>query len=581
MTGKKMRMEKLIKTTSGKLILALSGVLVLLCVGIGSLEMWILEQPKFQDVTIELGTKTVGVETFATQYADRNACRFVGDVSGVDIGRAGTSAVTLAHGNREETVMLTVVDTTPPEVIFREVVEMPAGYMPRALDFVENFADYSETKVYFAQTPVLSEDYGDITVTVVAEDAWGNKTRQDCLLVTRWINEQVTLELGTQLTKGDILMNLEKDEAFLAQEDIDEINASGVGEYTIIANTPEATVECTVTVQDTLGPELKLREVGLYPGNPVQAEDFVESCVDASGKVELRLVTKVDTQTVGRQTVTIEAEDENGNIATGETALIITTDMDKPELSGLTELSVEKHSKPDFLAGVTAMDEVDGECPVTIDETKVDMTKAGTYYLAYTASDKSGNEVTGKRKITVEHDEEDTAILVEELAARLENDPEKLRDYVRGNIGYTHSWGGDDPVWHGLKTRGGNCYVHALCLDSLLKYYGYETQLIWVKDKSHYWLLINLEGIGWRHIDPTPSELHGRYSLMTDQQRYWTLSGRDWDRTAWPQALELPKEDTEETLDAVTETTPVEETVPVTETPEAETAPSTEATEKK
>ena len=580
MTGKKMRMEKLIKTTAGKLILALSGLLVLLCAAIGYMEVTIYEQPKFQDVTVELGTKTIGVDQFTTEYANRNFCRFVGDVSLVDLGKVGTSAVTLAHGDREETVMLTVVDTTAPDVIFHKELEMPAGYIPRALDFVENFSDYSETKVYFAETPVISEDYGDITVSVVAEDAWGNKTRQDCLLTTRWINEEVTLELGVELTKGDILLNLEKDEAFLDQADIDAINAADVGEYTIIANTPETTVECTVKVVDTLGPELKLREVALYPGNSVKAENFVVSCQDASGKAELRLVTEVDTQTLGRQMVTIEAKDKNGNVTIAETALNVTTDLDKPELTGLTEMSVEKHSKPDFLDGVKAMDEVDGECPVTVDETKVNMDKAGTYYLTYTATDKSGNEVTGKRKVTVEHDEEDTAILVEELAARLDSDPEKLRDYVRGNIGYTHSWGGDDPVWHGLKTRGGNCYVHALCLDSLLKYYGYETQLIWVKDKSHYWLLINLEGIGWRHIDPTPSQLHGRYSLMTDQQRYWTLSGRDWDRTAWPQALEIKKEDTEKPVEELTETTPVEEILP-TEAPAQETTPSTETTEKK
>ena len=46
-------------------------------------------------------------------------------------------------------------------------------------------------------------------------------------------------------------------------------------------------------------------------------------------------------------------------------------------------------------------------------------------------------------------------------------------------------------------------------------------------------LLINLGG-SWYHIDPTPSRVHSRYSLMTDEQRYSTLSGRDWDRSKWP-----------------------------------------------
>ena len=80
----------------------------------------------------------------------------------------------------------------------------------------------------------------------------------------------------------------------------------------------------------------------------------------------------------------------------------------------------------------------------------------------------------------------------------------------------------------------GNCYVHALCLQALFNEKGISSQLIWVTDKSHYWLLVNIGGT-WKHIDPTPSSLHGRYSLMSDAQRYETLSGRDWDRTKWPE----------------------------------------------
>jgi hypothetical protein len=67
----------------------------------------------------------------------------------------------------------------------------------------------------------------------------------------------------------------------------------------------------------------------------------------------------------------------------------------------------------------------------------------------------------------------------------------------------------------------------------LLKYNGYSTQLIWTTCQTHYWLLININGT-WRHIDPTPSSVHSRFSLMTDEQRKSTLSGRDWDRDSWP-----------------------------------------------
>ena len=57
--------------------------------------------------------------------------------------------------------------------------------------------------------------------------------------------------------------------------------------------------------------------------------------------------------------------------------------------------------------------------------------------------------------------------------------------------------------------------------------------MIWVTDKSHYWLIVKIGG-KWKHIDPTPSTLHGKYSLMNDAQRLSTLSGRKWDTTQWP-----------------------------------------------
>ena len=38
----------------------------------------------------------------------------------------------------------------------------------------------------------------------------------------------------------------------------------------------------------------------------------------------------------------------------------------------------------------------------------------------------------------------------------------------------------------------------------------------------------------WKHMDSTPGRWHEMYSIMNDETRYETLTGRDWDRTAWP-----------------------------------------------
>jgi hypothetical protein len=540
-------MKKFFASKTGKILLGCLVVLLLGAAAYGGYEFWLYQQPKFQDVTIELGTTTLDLAQFTTKYARLGRCSFASDLSGIDIGKAGDYPVTLSHGKQQEQVILRIVDTTAPKATFRTEVVKPVGYEPDANDFVENYSDFSAVSVFFAEAPVLDDIHAVQTLTVVVEDAHGNSIRQDCSLNLEWMRTELTMELGGTLTVADLLLAEDQFAEAIDPAQIETINASGVGSYTVVGETDGNRTECLVTLQDTTAPVLKLQDWHVYPGNEAKLEDFLVSWEDISGDVELTMLTQPDVDTIGRQTVQIQAKDASGNVTVAEATLNVSNDRIAPQLHGLAEMSIPKYAKPDFLAGITATDNVDETCEITCDTTVVDVTKAGTYYLTYIATDSSGNETAGKRKITVEHDQEDTWALIEELAKTLEKDPEKLRDYVRGNIGYNSQWGGDDPVWYGLKNRAGNCYVHALCLDSLLQYYGYETQLIWVKDKTHYWLLINLEGIGWRHIDPTPSQLHGRYSLMTDAQRLSTLSGRVWDTTAWPAAEEVnetePKKD--------------------------------------
>ena len=88
-------------------------------------------------------------------------------------------------------------------------------------------------------------------------------------------------------------------------------------------------------------------------------------------------------------------------------------------------------------------------------------------------------------------------------------------------------------VW--IYKLSGNCYVHALCFQALLREKGYETMLIWTTDKTHYWNLVKING-SWKHMDSTPDRNHRKISIMNDEQRLSTLSGRTWDRSAFPSA---------------------------------------------
>lgn len=501
--------------------------------GTAGYETWHYEQPKFRDLTIELGTESVSISDFMTEYARPKQVKLLSDLAEVNLNEVGQYSLTMGHGYQQQTVTLTVQDTTAPtaDFIVRRVERV--DYKPDPMDFVENVFDLSETTVSFLIAPELPDDYADIMATVVVEDAWGNMIQEDCVISWLWMPETYTLELGDTLTPEMVLYNPEKDTAVLDQAQMDLVNTSGVGEYEVSTTIGFRTNTCVVTVQDTTGPELELQEVKRYLRGRADVEDFVARVFDHSGEVELRLLTELSFDKEGKFPVTIEAKDKYGNVTVAETTLIITTDTMPPKFSGLTAMSVEKNSNPDFRAGVKATDKIDGDCEFTYDTGKLDLSKAGTYYVTYRASDEAGNVVTAKRRVVVEHNAEDTAALVKSISDKLSNDPEEIRNYVRSNIGYSKTWGGDDPVWYGFTKRTGNCYVHALCLKSIYDLKGIESKLIWVTDKSHYWLLVKING-SWKHIDPTPGRLHSRYSLMNDEMRLETLSGRKWDTSKWP-----------------------------------------------
>lgn len=486
----------------------------------------------FRDVTIELGSPLPPVEEFLTDSADAAIAKLVTPSEKVDLSKAGQQELVFSYDNKQYPVILTIQDTIAPVVTFRDVVTA-IDKQPKPEDFVVEIVDAAATTVTFAEQPAAPETYGETQVKIRVTDASGNSVEKQCNLRYTWIYDQITWELGQPLEKSHLLLNPEKDGDLIDQGLLDEINASPVGVYTITSTSEGQTCVCTITVQDTTAPTLELKAVHIDIGERVTLNSFIKTLEDASGDVEVQLLTTLEDKKEGTQTVIIEATDINGNVTKAQTTLKVTLDSKAPVFSGASAVTLDKNSTFDFYAGVSAVDARDGKVSFTVDYSKVNLAKQGTYYAVYTAQDATGNIATLRRKIVINHDAEDTQALVNKIAAELPNDPEKIRDYVRNYVGYNSNWGGEDPVWYGFTQWTGNCYVHALCLQRIFDVKGYETQLIWVTDQSHYWLLINLDGV-WRHIDATPGRVHSRYSLMTDAQRYATLSGRNWDRSQWP-----------------------------------------------
>ncbi len=524
-------MKKFLKSIFGKITVSVLALVLISAIGLG---VWVAVNAKFQDVTIELGEKP-DMLAFYTKYAIASMVEPLTREQDMDLTRAGDIPVSFQHGLQQETVYLHIVDTTAPTAAFQDVRASILDTL-KPEDFVTEYFDLSPVTFSFSQPLTLPDNYADAAVEVVVTDASGNEIRQVCRIYYTWLKDAVTVELGTPLTAGDLLLNPEKDAELIQQADLDTVNQGGVGEYTIVSSAGGLSHSCTVTVQDTTGPELILKSCTIYTGNKVKLEDFLENVTDISGVKEVRLMTELDNKTVGEHKILVEAEDTYGNITSQETVLKVIRDGSAPTFTGVNTLTLEKNAQVDFSKGVAAYDTMDGYVKFTYDDSKVDLSKAGTYYVTYTAYDSVGNKATYRRKIVVNHDEADRQALIQSIADRIGDHPLQVRQWCLNNINYhSNQSGGSDPVWYGLSTRMGNCVVHANCLKALLDAKGYETRLMWTTCKTHFWVLIYYEG-SWKHIDSTPGLSHDDILLVNDDVRYAHLQGRDWDRSLWPAA---------------------------------------------
>lgn len=212
------------------------------------------------------------------------------------------------YKQKEKTVKLHLVDTTPPQVKFKDITRY-IGYEINGEDFIIEKSDLSPMNVEVTNIPEITE-LGNYTVTVIVKDEYGNETKKECALIIDWINYNITLELGQTLTKEDILMRPEEDAKLVSKTQLEKINKSPVGDYTMTLTNNGKDYIINIKIQDTLPPELELKDISIYDDEKVDKSKFVVSAKDISGKVETTLLTDINYKNIGTQVVTIQAEDE-------------------------------------------------------------------------------------------------------------------------------------------------------------------------------------------------------------------------------------------------------------------------------
>lgn len=534
LSGAKQNKEKSLKRKNKSLWLTLIGLMISIGLMIG---IYFVFRPKFKDLTIELGTNTVRVSDFLIKKSDAKDAKVKTDLSQIDFTQVAEYEIELTYKGKAKKVKLKIVDTTAPVVVFKNVIAYE-DYQIDANDFIEEKEDLSEMKVYASEVGNLNE-FKDYEIEITVEDEYGNKTSEMRILTITWLRDLVYIELGNPFSKADVIVNMEKDADKISDEEISKVDPSKVGEYQLKATYEGKEYQTKVIIQDTTPPELQLKDVTIYLGETIKGkETFIKSVKDASGVITTSMQTKIDYKKIGKQEIVIEAIDGFNNKITKKAILTIKKDAEGPVFSGLTNLTVKKYaSNIDYLKGVKAVDAKDGTRDFDFDASKVNPSVAGTYYATYTAVDNTGNKTTKKRKVTVLHNAEDTEAKFNEFYKKYlagKSVLEMVR-VIKTKIKYTTNGGGGDPIWYGLTNLAGDCYVHAMLTKKALDKAGITNRLIYVKDKTHYWNLVQISGV-WRHYDSTPgSHIIGP---ATDTQKFNSsqMRGRDWDRSAFPKA---------------------------------------------
>ena len=185
--------------------------------------------------------------------------------------------------------------------------------------------------------------------------------------------------------------------------DLTAVDLKTIGTYPVQVQYKNKTYDCTIVVEDTLAPEGKVHNVSVYSGQPLKPEDFVTDITDAtavtvSWKPEPNLT--VEAQTL----MTIILTDAAGNQSEYEAVLSVFVDNGVPQLTGVDAIFTYIGTEPDYLDGVTAMDDRDVALEIIVDSSKVDLNAVGTYDITYSVTDAAGNTTSVPTTVTVTDD---------------------------------------------------------------------------------------------------------------------------------------------------------------------------------
>ena len=247
---------------------------------------------------------------------------------------------------------------------------------------VMDFSDVDMSKVG-DYTATITYDKTSFTFTVEVQDTTAP--------VGTLANEIAEIQTGDEVKAADLVTGVE--------------DAQDVTVEFVTSPLESADFDTEAQAEEAESTEATAEDTSTEATEDAEAEESVEGEADTTEAVIGEETADAHTFDVaGKYEIVIRLTDASGN-KTELTQRIVVTDPDTtaPEISGVKNLSVTVGNTPDYLKGVTAADDVDGDVTdkITVDSSAVDVNKAGTYKVIYKVADAAGNETTKEAKVTV------------------------------------------------------------------------------------------------------------------------------------------------------------------------------------
>lgn len=224
------------------------------------------------------------------------------------------------------------------------------------------------------------------------------------------INDSLTMEAGSTAVSANWFLKEHQGEQAEFVTDVSSIDLSVPGEYPLELRYEGKVYEVTLIVADSIAPEAVVQDVTRFSHQELKPEDFVVSVSDVSD-VTVSLKELPDMTTEGAKPVVVVLTDAAGNTSEYEAELTVFIDTGAPELSGVEPLYTYLGREPDYLGGITVLDDQDEDLPVQVDAGKVDLNTVGTYEITYSVTDQAGFTTTEVTTLTVTNDNTPPAIL--------------------------------------------------------------------------------------------------------------------------------------------------------------------------